>query len=274
MKLALAGVFDGRIVNIADEAPTTIYELVKLVDEKMEASAEPMQSPWHLHVDVSLARSLGFQPTARTVYQALQEGAYFNLISCAQHFCRKRSVRESKLMQKATFGLFMKGKGVKRPMPSGCTGRSTSAVRAMQFARRARRNRRNSTVSCEPPLKRRERTPRRPLQVNFGLRSRGFVERFQRARRIDEGCARVHGDGNAERFGQLLAGRTGLQGLVAVDRYAAVAPRGHSNHERDELACLLVQMRGLAAGAGGGQVALKSGQTIESCTLSLCKKDP
>jgi len=74
MKLALAGVFDGRIVNIADEAPTTIYELVRLVGEKMEPSAEPMQNPWHLHVDVSLARSLGFQPTVRTVHQALQEG--------------------------------------------------------------------------------------------------------------------------------------------------------------------------------------------------------
>jgi nucleoside-diphosphate-sugar epimerase len=74
MKLGLAGVFDGRIVNIADEAPTTIYELVRLVGAKMEPSAEPMQNPWHLHVDASLARSLGFQPTVRTVYQALQEG--------------------------------------------------------------------------------------------------------------------------------------------------------------------------------------------------------
>lgn len=72
--MALAGIFDGRVVNIADEAPTTIYELVRLVGEKMEASAEPMQNPWHLHVDVSLARSLGFRPTVRTVYQALQEG--------------------------------------------------------------------------------------------------------------------------------------------------------------------------------------------------------
>jgi nucleoside-diphosphate-sugar epimerase len=74
MKLGLAGVFDGRIVNIADEAPTTIYELVRIVGEKMEPSAEPMQNPWHLHVDASLARRLGFQPSVRTVYQALQEG--------------------------------------------------------------------------------------------------------------------------------------------------------------------------------------------------------
>lgn len=74
MRMALAGSFDGRIVNISDEAPTTVYELVGLVGEKMAPSAEAMQNPWHLHVDASLARSLGFRPTVRTVYQAAQEG--------------------------------------------------------------------------------------------------------------------------------------------------------------------------------------------------------
>ncbi|KGF70809.1 epimerase [Hoeflea sp. BAL378] len=74
MGMALAGSFDARIVNIADEAPTTVYELVGLVGEKMEPSAEAMQNPWYLHVDASLARSLGFQPTVRTVYQAAQGG--------------------------------------------------------------------------------------------------------------------------------------------------------------------------------------------------------
>lgn len=74
MKLALAGRFDGRIVNIADEAPTTIYELVRLVGHNMAPSSEPMQNPWHLHIDGSFARSLGFQPTVTTVYQAEREG--------------------------------------------------------------------------------------------------------------------------------------------------------------------------------------------------------
>ena len=74
MKLALAGAFDRRIVNISDEAPTTIYELVGLVGETMNPSSEPMPNPWHLHVDASLSRSLGFQPSVRTVYQAVQEG--------------------------------------------------------------------------------------------------------------------------------------------------------------------------------------------------------
>ena len=74
MGLALAGTFDRRIVNISDEAPTTVYELAGLVGEKMDPSAEAMQNPWYLHVDVSLARSLGFRPVVRTVYQAAQEG--------------------------------------------------------------------------------------------------------------------------------------------------------------------------------------------------------
>ena len=73
MTLALSGAMDGRIVNISDEAPTSIYELAELVGEKMEPSSEPLADPWHLHVDGSLARRLGFQPTVRTVYQAMQE---------------------------------------------------------------------------------------------------------------------------------------------------------------------------------------------------------
>lgn len=72
--LALAGAFDGHIVNISDEAPTTIYELVRIVGETMDPSSEPMQNPWYLHIDASLSRRLGFQSTVRTVYQAAQEG--------------------------------------------------------------------------------------------------------------------------------------------------------------------------------------------------------
>lgn len=73
MKLALTGALDGRIVNIADEAPTSIHELVGLVGGTIEASSDPLENPWHLHADASLARSLGFQPVVRTVYQAVQE---------------------------------------------------------------------------------------------------------------------------------------------------------------------------------------------------------
>ncbi|MFC0320793.1 NAD-dependent epimerase/dehydratase family protein [Olivibacter oleidegradans] len=71
--MALQGIMDGRVVNIADEAPTTLYELLQLVGETMTSSAEPLINPWYLHADASLARSLGFQPSIRTVYQAAQE---------------------------------------------------------------------------------------------------------------------------------------------------------------------------------------------------------
>lgn len=73
MNLALTGAMDERIVNIADEAPTSIYELVALVGGTLEPSSAPLDNPWRLHVDVSLARSLGFQPIVRTVHQAMQE---------------------------------------------------------------------------------------------------------------------------------------------------------------------------------------------------------
>jgi nucleoside-diphosphate-sugar epimerase len=71
--MALQGIMDGRVVNIADEAPTTLYELLQLVGEPMTSSAEPLVNPWYLHADASLARSLGFQASVRTVYQAEQE---------------------------------------------------------------------------------------------------------------------------------------------------------------------------------------------------------
>ncbi|WP_165188164.1 NAD-dependent epimerase/dehydratase family protein [Caulobacter soli] len=73
MSLALTGAMDGRIVNIVDEAPTSLYELLALVGETMEPSSEPLANPWRLHVDGALARGLGFRPTVRTVYQAAQE---------------------------------------------------------------------------------------------------------------------------------------------------------------------------------------------------------
>lgn len=71
--MALQGTMDGRIVNIADEAPTTLYELLQLVGETMASSAEPLANPWYLHADATLARSLGFRASVRTVHQAAQE---------------------------------------------------------------------------------------------------------------------------------------------------------------------------------------------------------
>ena len=73
VKMALAGTMDGRIVNISDEAPTSVYEMAQLVGTAMDSSAEPLEDPWYLLLDSTLARSLGFQPEVRTVYQAVQE---------------------------------------------------------------------------------------------------------------------------------------------------------------------------------------------------------
>jgi UDP-glucose 4-epimerase len=72
--LALEGAFDRHVVNLADEAPTSIYELAGMVGSRLGSSSEPLENPWYLHVDTSLARSLGFRPSVRTVYQAWQEG--------------------------------------------------------------------------------------------------------------------------------------------------------------------------------------------------------
>lgn len=73
VNLALSGAMDGRIVNISDEAPTSVYELLQLVGETMESLSEPLSNPWYLHVDGSLARRLGFQPRVRSVHQAMAE---------------------------------------------------------------------------------------------------------------------------------------------------------------------------------------------------------
>ncbi|MGY0744459.1 NAD-dependent epimerase/dehydratase family protein [Azospirillum argentinense] len=74
VKLALDGVFDRRVVNVADDAPLSIFELARVLDTGMAANSEPLANPWYLHVDGSLARALGFRPTVRSVYQAHQEG--------------------------------------------------------------------------------------------------------------------------------------------------------------------------------------------------------
>lgn len=73
ISVALDGTFDGRIVNIGDEAPTSVYELVELVGGSINPSSDPLTNPWSIHMDCSLARRLGFKPEVRTVYQAAQQ---------------------------------------------------------------------------------------------------------------------------------------------------------------------------------------------------------
>jgi UDP-glucose 4-epimerase len=72
-ELALTGAMDGRIVNISDESPLTMYEIAQIVGSSYESSAEPLTNPWKGHMDVTLARSLGFQAKVPTVYAAARD---------------------------------------------------------------------------------------------------------------------------------------------------------------------------------------------------------
>jgi nucleoside-diphosphate-sugar epimerase len=73
-ELALSGVMDGQTVNIADEAPQSLYELAQLAGQVYPDSNEPLAHPWKGQMDASLARRLGFRPSVATVYQAAREG--------------------------------------------------------------------------------------------------------------------------------------------------------------------------------------------------------
>ena len=73
VNLALTGALDGHVVNLSDDAPTTYYELFELIGEPLEPSSEPLANPWQLHIDNTLARSLGFRPSISTVHQAVHE---------------------------------------------------------------------------------------------------------------------------------------------------------------------------------------------------------
>ncbi|QNI30612.1 NAD(P)-dependent oxidoreductase [Alloacidobacterium dinghuense] len=74
VEFALTGAMDGHIVNVCDDAPTTLYEMARLIGSPIEPSAEPLTDPWMGRIDGSRLRSLGFQPTVPTVYQAMQQG--------------------------------------------------------------------------------------------------------------------------------------------------------------------------------------------------------
>jgi nucleoside-diphosphate-sugar epimerase len=75
MQLALTGAMDGRVVNLTDDAPASVYEIARVVGADYRESAEPLTNPWNGHMDGSLARELGFTPAVRSMYQAAAEGA-------------------------------------------------------------------------------------------------------------------------------------------------------------------------------------------------------
>jgi nucleoside-diphosphate-sugar epimerase len=74
VRLALTGAMDGRIVNITDDAPVTVYELSEYAGDPLEGSAAPLANPWAGRMDGSRARELGFQPTVPTIHAAAHAG--------------------------------------------------------------------------------------------------------------------------------------------------------------------------------------------------------
>ena len=73
VELALTGAMDGRIVNICDDAPTTLYEIASHCWLPHRAVSGALTDPWMGRMDGSRLRSLGFQPTVPTVYQAVHQ---------------------------------------------------------------------------------------------------------------------------------------------------------------------------------------------------------
>lgn len=74
IQLALTGALDGRIVNVTDDAPVTIYEMARFGGHPVGASAEPLTNPWSGRMDGSLLRDFGFRPAVPTIYAAARDG--------------------------------------------------------------------------------------------------------------------------------------------------------------------------------------------------------
>jgi nucleoside-diphosphate-sugar epimerase len=75
VKMGLSGTLDGRIVNTADDAPMTLFELSTLVGAPIEPTTTPLDNPWAGVMDGSLAKRLGFSPEIATTLQAARENA-------------------------------------------------------------------------------------------------------------------------------------------------------------------------------------------------------
>lgn len=74
VRMALEGTTDGRVVNLTDDAPVTVWEMARLAGGSLAESAEPLTNPWSGRMDGSLARELGFRPTVPTMHAAAAAG--------------------------------------------------------------------------------------------------------------------------------------------------------------------------------------------------------
>jgi len=83
------------------------------------------------------------------------------------------------------------------------------------------------------------------------------VDGVQRAKGVDERRAGVHGHGDSQSFGNFLLGGAGFEGGVGMKRDAAIAARGDSYGEGDELADFFAEQGVFRVGSGKGLVALE-----------------
>jgi nucleoside-diphosphate-sugar epimerase len=74
VRLALSGVLDGRVANVTDDCPVTVFEMAQLAGAPIDGSAEPLANPWAGRMDSSLLRSLGFRPSVPTIWDAAAQG--------------------------------------------------------------------------------------------------------------------------------------------------------------------------------------------------------
>lgn len=74
VEIALSGRMDRRIVNIADDAPLTVFEMAELGGDPIDGSTEPLANPWSGRMDTTLARELGFTPKVPSIRAAVRDG--------------------------------------------------------------------------------------------------------------------------------------------------------------------------------------------------------
>ena len=74
VRMALDGLMDGRVVNLTDDAPVTVYEMSALACDPVAGSAGPLVNPWSGRMDSSRLRELGFRPSVPTMHAAAAEG--------------------------------------------------------------------------------------------------------------------------------------------------------------------------------------------------------
>src|ERR687893_1256890 len=82
VRLALTGVMDGRIVNLTDDAPVTVFEMARLAGQPIEGSAEPLINPWSGRMDGTLIRQLGFSPSVPSIQAAARDGILQGCRAC------------------------------------------------------------------------------------------------------------------------------------------------------------------------------------------------